>query len=62
MNGNYRKEYDNLKRKYEGMEMEDYREAKNKFFEKLSLLQNIKVFKLGAVLLASTNRGFIEYG
>ena len=35
MNDNYRKEYDNLKRKYEGMKMEDYREAKNKFFEKM---------------------------
>ncbi|MGX9135008.1 GrpB family protein [Rummeliibacillus sp. JY-2-4R] len=35
MNDNYRKEYDNLKRKYEGMEMADYREAKNKFFEKV---------------------------
>ena len=35
MNDNYRKEYDALKRKYEGMDMEDYREAKNKFFEKL---------------------------
>ena len=35
MNDNYRKQYDNLKWKYEGMEMEDYREAKNKFFEKM---------------------------
>lgn len=35
MNDNYRKEYDNLKRNYEGKEMEDYREAKNKFFEKV---------------------------
>ena len=35
MNDNYRKEYDNLKRKYEGMGMEDYREAKNKFFKKV---------------------------
>lgn len=32
---NYLKQYDNLKWKYEGMEMEDYREAKNKFFEKM---------------------------
>lgn len=35
MNDNYRKEYDNLKRNFEGKEMEDYREAKNKFFEKV---------------------------
>ncbi|ATP40066.1 hypothetical protein CSE16_08390 [Solibacillus sp. R5-41] len=35
MNDNYRNEYDNLKRKYEGMEMEAYREAKNKFFEEV---------------------------
>lgn len=34
-NDNYRQEYDDLKRRYEGMEMRHYREAKNKFFEKV---------------------------
>lgn len=34
-NDNYRQEYDDLKRRYEGMEMRQYREAKNKFFEKV---------------------------
>ncbi|PGZ90952.1 GrpB family protein [Bacillus sp. AFS029533] len=35
LNDAYRVEYDNLKRKFEGKEMDDYRECKNKFFEKL---------------------------
>jgi GrpB-like predicted nucleotidyltransferase (UPF0157 family) len=35
MNDAYRKEYDELKRKFEGKEMDDYREAKNEFFQKL---------------------------
>lgn len=32
LNDQYRLEYDELKRKYEGREMEEYREAKNEFF------------------------------
>jgi GrpB-like predicted nucleotidyltransferase (UPF0157 family) len=35
VNDQYRNEYDDLKRKYEGMDMEIYRVAKNEFFEKL---------------------------
>ncbi len=35
MNEQYRKEYDQLKAEFEGKEMESYREAKNRFFEKL---------------------------
>lgn len=31
----YRKEYDSLKRKYEGKDMETYRAAKNEFFQKI---------------------------
>ncbi|GIN87431.1 hypothetical protein J6TS2_38170 [Heyndrickxia sporothermodurans] len=31
----YRKEYDDLKRNFEGKEMEEYREAKNEFFVKI---------------------------
>ena len=31
----YRKEYDDLKRNYEGKEMNDYREAKNEFFQRI---------------------------
>lgn len=42
MNDNYRKEYDTLKRKYEGREMDDYREAKNKFFEKVMATSEYK--------------------
>jgi len=34
-NGKYRREYDKLKRKFEGKEMEKYREAKHEFFNKL---------------------------
>ncbi|OCA87914.1 hypothetical protein A8F94_08770 [Bacillus sp. FJAT-27225] len=34
-NDKYRKKYDDLKRKYEGRDMELYREAKNSFFERL---------------------------
>ncbi len=34
-NEKYRKKYDELKRKYEGKDMELYREEKNSFFEKL---------------------------
>jgi GrpB-like predicted nucleotidyltransferase (UPF0157 family) len=33
MNDKYRQEYDELKRKYEGKDMELYREEKNQFFE-----------------------------
>ena len=35
LNDAYRFEYDNLKKKYEGKEMDDYREAKNEFFKRL---------------------------
>lgn len=35
MNDKYRQEYDELKRKYEGKDMDLYREAKNQFFEML---------------------------
>ncbi|MFB9974359.1 hypothetical protein ACFFJF_10410 [Allobacillus sp. GCM10007489] len=35
MNDEYLREYDNLKRTYEGRDMEAYREAKSDFFEKL---------------------------
>lgn len=35
LNDAYRVEYDKLKRKFEGKGMDDYRECKNKFFEKL---------------------------
>lgn len=35
MNDDYRVEYDNLKIKYEGRDMEEYREAKDKFFKKI---------------------------
>ncbi|MBK5445064.1 MULTISPECIES: GrpB family protein [unclassified Peribacillus] len=31
----YRMEYDELKRKYEGKNMDEYREAKNEFFQRL---------------------------
>ena len=34
-NGQYRMEYDRLKRAFEGKGMEEYREAKNEFFQKL---------------------------
>ncbi|WP_059173154.1 GrpB family protein [Bacillus sp. FJAT-27445] len=35
MNDQYRQEYDELKKNFEGKDMELYREAKNQFFEKL---------------------------
>ncbi|UYZ24069.1 GrpB family protein [Mesobacillus jeotgali] len=35
MNEQYRKEYDELKRNFEGRDMELYRKAKNEFFERL---------------------------
>ncbi|MDQ0175220.1 GrpB family protein [Bacillus chungangensis] len=34
-NDHYRKEYDELKKKYEGKAMDDYRKAKNEFFQRL---------------------------
>lgn len=34
-NDMYRKEYDQLKKKYEGGDMDAYREAKADFFEKI---------------------------
>ncbi|WP_025117628.1 GrpB family protein [Lysinibacillus fusiformis] len=34
-NKNYREEYDNLKKEYEGKSMDDYREAKDEFFQGL---------------------------
>jgi len=34
-NGKYRIEYDNLKREFEGKEMDKYREAKHDFFNKI---------------------------
>ena len=34
-NDKYRMEYDNLKRKFEGKEMDEYREAKNDFFNRI---------------------------
>lgn len=34
-NDKYRNEYDNLKREFEGKEMDKYREAKNEFFNKI---------------------------
>lgn len=44
INHKYRKEYDNLKLKYEGKDREDYRKAKNKFFEKLMATPEYKRF------------------
>ncbi|MEC1153931.1 GrpB family protein [Cytobacillus horneckiae] len=35
INDKYRKEYDDIKRNYEGKEMDKYREAKSEFFGKL---------------------------
>lgn len=35
INDKYRKEYDDLKRNYEGKEMDEYREAKNEFFQRI---------------------------
>lgn len=35
LNNRYQNEYDELKRKYEGKEMDEYREAKNVFFRKI---------------------------
>ncbi|MCM3575348.1 hypothetical protein M3172_19290 [Mesobacillus subterraneus] len=35
MNEQYLKEYDELKRNFEGRDMELYRKAKNEFFERL---------------------------
>ncbi|OIK09850.1 GrpB family protein [Bacillus sp. MUM 13] len=35
LNDTYRLEYDELKREFEGKEMDEYREAKNEFFQKL---------------------------
>lgn len=35
LNNKFRKEYDEVKRKYEGKEMDEYREAKNAFFQRL---------------------------
>lgn len=35
MNDKYQKQYDDLKKNYEGKDMEHYREAKSEFFEKL---------------------------
>ncbi|MGJ7913738.1 GrpB family protein [Neobacillus sp. LXY-1] len=35
INDRFRKEYDDLKRYYEGKEMDEYREAKNEFFGKI---------------------------
>jgi len=35
LNDTYRMEYDELKREFEGKEMDEYREAKNEFFQKL---------------------------
>lgn len=34
-NDHYRKEYDELKKKYEGKAMDEYRKAKNDFFQRL---------------------------
>lgn len=34
-NKNYREEYDNLKKEYEGKSMDEYREAKDEFFQGL---------------------------
>jgi GrpB-like predicted nucleotidyltransferase (UPF0157 family) len=34
-NDNYRQEYDNLKKQFEGKSMDDYIKAKGEFFEKL---------------------------
>ncbi|HLR51678.1 MAG TPA: GrpB family protein, partial [Candidatus Avamphibacillus sp.] len=35
LNDQYRMEYDELKRKYEGKEMDEYRKAKSEFFNKM---------------------------
>ncbi|SMQ80701.1 GrpB domain, predicted nucleotidyltransferase, UPF0157 family [Bacillus sp. OV166] len=35
LNDTYRMEYDELKREFEGKEMDEYREGKNEFFQKL---------------------------
>ncbi|WP_419884235.1 GrpB family protein [Peribacillus sp. B-H-3] len=35
LNDAYRGEYDELKRKFDGRKMDDYRQAKNEFFQKI---------------------------
>ncbi|MEZ2457482.1 GrpB family protein [Salinicoccus roseus] len=42
MNDKYRLEYDELKRRYEGKNMEEYREAKNDFFVKIMTTSEYK--------------------
>lgn len=42
-NEHFRKEYDELKRYYNGKLMEDYRQAKNSFFQKLMESEEYKV-------------------
>jgi GrpB-like predicted nucleotidyltransferase (UPF0157 family) len=44
-NDQYRIEYDNLKRKFEGKAMEEYREAKNDFFSRLMQTPEFKELK-----------------
>ncbi|WP_373894125.1 GrpB family protein [Virgibacillus sp. CBA3643] len=41
-NDQYRVEYDHLKRKFEAESMEDYREAKNEFFDKIKQTAEFK--------------------
>lgn len=45
MNDKYRAEYDALKRNYEGKEMEEYREAKDEFFDKIMITPEYKRLK-----------------
>jgi GrpB-like predicted nucleotidyltransferase (UPF0157 family) len=45
LNDKYRNKYDDLKRKYEGKDMELYREEKNSFFEKLMKTREFKTLK-----------------
>ncbi|UJL46144.1 GrpB family protein [Virgibacillus sp. NKC19-16] len=44
-NDPYRVEYDNLKRQFEAESMEDYREAKNDFFDKIKQTPEFKQLK-----------------
>lgn len=45
-NDQYRVEYDKLKRKYQGKEMDEYREAKSNFFDKIMQTPEFKKLKV----------------
>ena len=45
LNESYRQKYDELKKKYNGKEMDRYREAKNEFFQKIMDSSEYKSFK-----------------